>query len=191
MASHRASVDQLTILDLLEQPSAEALLKPDQIYASDDPALIARLTEDNRYDRKSAGVQSNALAVAVSASGNGPSIYGGVIAVGIRNDRAIEGCKHLNEARLQEIERAGGDRCPLGRFETRRIPTINLHGEDDFIILIRIHYVEGRLVELTDGSSYIRDGDRCKRLSDNEKAQIRIDKGERAFELEPCGLPIS
>ena len=73
-------------------------------------------------------------------------------------------------------------------FATRRLAAKNNAGEDDFIIVARVNYVEERLVELTNGDAYCRESDRSRRLTDAEKAEIRINKGERAFELEPCSL---
>jgi ATP-dependent DNA helicase RecG len=181
-------VEQLSLMDLLERPTAEALFKPDQIYESDDYELFTRLTEDDRFDRKSGRVQGRGLATCLSAFGNGRSMAGGVIAVGIENDRRITGCKHLGEAQLQEIESAGRAMCPDGRFLTRRVQAVNHRGEKDFIVLIRIHYVEDRLVTLTNGEAYIRESSDSRLLTDHEKTEIRIDKGERSFELEACAL---
>lgn len=82
----------------------------------------------------------------------------------------------------------GRDSCGDGRFSTRRIEVENDRGSADFIILTRIHYVEERLVELTNGPAYCRESDKSRRLTDVEKQEIRINKGERAFELEPCKL---
>jgi ATP-dependent DNA helicase RecG len=180
--------DQLSLLELLEKPRLDALFKPDQIFESDDGSLIARLTEDTRFDRKSGKVDGNGLAVCLSAFGNGPAVEGGVVAVGIEKDGRVTGCRHLSEARLQEIETAGRDRCPDGRFSTRRVNVTNDAGEDDFLILIRIYYVEGRLVSLTNDDAYCRQGDKCRRLTDSEKQEIRISKGERSFELEASTL---
>lgn len=172
----------------MEKPRLDALFKPDQIYECDDGEFIARLTEDTRFDRKSGRVDGNGLATCLSAFGNGPAVEGGVIAVGIEKDGRVTGCKHLSEAKLQEIETAGRDRCPDGRFATRRINVQNLNGEDDFLILIRVYYVEGRLVSLTNDEAYCRQGDRSRRLTDSEKQEIRISKGERSFELETSTL---
>ena len=74
--------DQLSLLDLLDRP-VEGLFKPDQIFDTQDATLLTRLTEDDRFDRKSGRVQARGLATCLSAFGNGPSILGGVIAVGI------------------------------------------------------------------------------------------------------------
>lgn len=182
-------IHQLSLLDMLEQPSLEALFEPDAIFASDDGALFARLTEDTRFDRKSARIQANALANLLSAFGNGPAAEGGVVAIGIEDDESISGCKSLAPRQLAELEQAGRDRCPDGRFQTRRVAVKNKSGKDDFIVLIRIHYVENRLVECTDGNAYCREGDKTRCLSESEKQEVRINKGERAFELEPCPFP--
>ena len=172
----------------MEKPRLDALFKPDQIYESDDGAFISRLTEDTRFDRKSGRVDGNGLAICLSAFGNGPAVEGGVIAVGIEKDGRVTGCKSLSEGKLQEIETAGRDRCPDGRFATRRINVLNERGEDDFLILIRVYYVEGRLVSLTNDEAYCRQGDKSRRLTDSEKQEIRISKGERSFELETSTL---
>lgn len=180
--------DQLSLLEMMEKPRLDALFKPDQIYESDDSEFIQRLTEDTRFDRKSARVDPNGLAVCLSAFGNGPAVEGGVVAVGIEKDGRVTGCAHLSESKLQEIEGVGRDQCPDGRFETRRVNVTNEQGQDDFLILIRIHYVESRLVSLTNDNAYCRQGDKCRRLTDAEKQEIRISKGERAFELETSTL---
>lgn len=180
--------DQLSLLDLLDRPSVEGLFKPDQIFETDDYTLFSRLPEDDRFDRKSGRVDSKGLGTCLSSFGNGPSIFGGVIAVGVENDRTISGCKALSETQLQTIESAGRDHCPDGRFRTRRIAAKNAKGEDDFVILIRMYYVEDRLVSLTNGDAFIREADDNRRLTEHQKQEIRIDKGERSFELEPCGL---
>jgi ATP-dependent DNA helicase RecG len=44
------------------------------------------------------------------------------------------------------------------------------------------------LFELTDGTAFCRESDRSRRLTEAEKQEIRINKGERAFELEVCPL---
>lgn len=179
---------QLSLLDLMEKPHLDALFKPDQIFESDDGAFIARLTEDTRFDRKSARIDGNGLAICLSAFGNGPAVEGGVVAVGIEKDGTITGCKSLSESRLQEIESAGRDRCPDARFATRRVPVLNHSNEHDFIILIRVYYVEGRLITLTNDEAYCRQSDKSRRLLDAEKQEIRISKGERSFELETSTL---
>ena len=180
--------EQLSLLEILERPSLDALFKPDQIFSSEDSTFVCRLTEDTRFDRKSSKVEPNGLAQCLSAFGNGPAVEGGVVAVGIDKDGTVTGCRHLSEKRLQEVESGGRDLCPDGRFETRRLEVVNARGEPDFLLLIRIFYVETRLVKLTNGEVYCRQADKSRRLSDAEREEIRISKGERSYELEPCTL---
>lgn len=184
----KTSGEQLSLLDLLERPPIEALYSPEQIYDSSDFKLFSRLTEDQRFDRKSAKVQPKELAKYLSGFGNGPSVDGGVLAIGIEQDGSVTGCRSLGQDRLSELEKLGSDHCPDGRFETRRVEAKNKDGEADFIIVARIRYVDGKLVELSSGEAYERIGDECKKINDVKKQEIRIDKGERSFEQEPCGL---
>ena len=179
---------QLDILDLLATPTADALAKPDQIFASQDWKFVVSHPENTRFDRKSGRVDSRGLAECLSAFGNGPAVEGGIVIIGVENDGAITGCSALSIERIQKLELMGRDHCPDGRFETNRINVINAKGEQDFVIRARIHFVENRLIELTDGASYCRESDTCRKLTETEKQEIRINKGERAFELEECSL---
>ncbi|BAV63743.1 ATP dependent DNA helicase RecG [Sphingobium cloacae] len=181
-------MNQLSLLDLLDRPPIEALYKPDQIYESDDPSLFARLTEDARFDRKAGNTDARVFAKYLSAFGNGPSVDGGVLAIGVENDGTLSGCKHLSQDQLSGAESMGHTFCPDGRFVTRRLHIKNKKGEDDFIVLARINYVDDKVVQLTDGTAYERLGQDCRKLTEEKKQEKRIDKGERSFEQEPCGL---
>ena len=179
---------QLSFLEQLEKPTLEALAKPAQIFESEDVEFVAALAEDTRFERKSARVQPNELAICLSAFGNGPAVEGGVVAIGIENDKTITGCNSIGESKWQELEFMGRDSCPAGRFSTKRLAARNKNGEEDFIILAKVEYVENQLVELTNGTAYCREADRSRRLTESEKQEVRINKGERAFELEQCSL---
>ncbi len=179
---------QLDLLELLERPTLDALFKPDQIFQSDDAEFLANLPENTQLERKSGKVQASQLAKCLSAFGNGPAVEGGVVVIGIENDGTVTGCASLAPQKIQALEFMGRDNCPDGRFQTKRIPSKNHDGEDDFLVLARIYYNEDRLVELTNGEAYCRESDRTRRLTDTEKQEVRINKGERAFELEHCSL---
>jgi hypothetical protein len=69
--------DQLDFFSILENPTVEQLLTPDQVYETDDIDLILRLGEDHRLDYKSARRQPKDFARELSAFGNGPSHMGG------------------------------------------------------------------------------------------------------------------
>jgi transposase len=184
--------EQLSLFDILDRPampSVDGLLTPDQIYESTDQTLFVRLSEDMRFERKGSKIQPAGLAPCLSAFGNGPSVDGGVVAVGIHNKtKEIEGCKSLSDDRLQALEGFGQTYCPLGKYSIRRQRVINSRGEEDFIIIYRMYYVPHRLVEMTNSDAYQRFGDKSIQLNDQRKHEIRIDKGERSFEQEPCSL---
>lgn len=179
---------QLSLLEILERPTVEALAKPEFLFATEDWKFLAQHPENTRLDRKSAKIASIGLAECLSAFGNGPAVEGGVVLIGIENDGSISGCASLSEDKIHQLELMGRDHCPDGRFITNRIQVTNSKGQPDFIIRARIFFVEDRLVELTNGIAFCRESDRCRRLNDAEKAEIRINKGERAFELEACPL---
>jgi len=179
---------QLSLLEILEQPTLDSLAKPDQIFNSNNAGFITKLPENTRFERKSARIQPQDLAVCLSAFGNGPAAEGGVVAIGIEKDGRITGCKMVGDEKASQLEFMGRDHCLGGRFVTTRLEVKNEDGMDDFLILTKISYVEDRLVELTNGQAYCREADRSRRLTDIEKEEIRIAKGERAFELEPCTL---
>ena len=179
---------QLSLLEILERPTVEGLAKPDQVFNSDDWRFVVAHPENTRFDRKSARIAPAALAEYLSGFGNGPAVEGGVLAIGIEKDGRVTGCKAMSEEKVQQLEFMGRDHCLDGRFRTNRLEVINNKGEPDFIIRARIYFVEERLVCLTNGSAFCRESDRCRELHDVEKEEIRINKGERAFELERCTL---
>jgi len=173
---------------MLERPTVEALAKPDHVFATDDWRFVAAHPENTRFDRKSARIAAAGLAECLSAFGNGPAVEGGVVVLGIEKDGTITGCSSVSEDKLQQLEFMGRDHCPDGRFSTNRMAVTNSAGEPDFIIRARVYFVADRPVELTNGAAFCRESDRSRRLSDTEKQEMRINKGERQFELEPCSL---
>ena len=53
-----------------------------------------------------------------------------------------------------------------------------------FVVLVRVFYSPDRLVSLSDGTAYKRISHESKKISDEEKNEIRVAKGERSFEQE-------
>ena len=179
---------QLSLLEILERPTVDALTKPDHLFTTDDWKFLIAHPENTRLERKSARIAPAGLAECLSAFGNGPAVEGGVILIGVEKDGAVSGCSTVSEEKIQQLEYMGRDHCPDGRFNTNRLKVVNAHGKEDFIIRARVQFVEDRLIELTNGNAYCRESDKSRRLTETEKAEIRINKGERAFELEPCPL---
>lgn len=181
-------MDQLDFFAKLENPSVDQLLTPDQIYEAEDLELAIRLGEDHRIDRKSARRQSKDFAKELSGFGNGPSHHGGVVLIGVEDDGTITGCTSQGPEKINKLETFSGNSGESARFETKRVQCINIKGEPDFVIFARVFFVPERLVSLSDGSAFKRVGDQTKKLTDEEKNEIKIAKGERSFELETCAL---
>ena len=55
-------------------------------------------------------------------------------------------------------------------------------------MVLRVFYREDRLAETTDGNAYVRNGQEKRKLTETEKREVRINKGEIEYELEPSPL---
>jgi ATP-dependent DNA helicase RecG len=64
----------------------------------------------------------------------------------------------------------------------------NLNGEDDYILAIRVLYRDDRAVETSAGTAFTRRGSSKKTLSDNEKRELQLMKGQLEIESEPVSL---
>jgi ATP-dependent DNA helicase RecG len=53
---------------------------------------------------------------------------------------------------------------------------------------MRVHYRPDKLVETTDGNAFVREGDEKRKLTETEKREIRLNKGELDVELESSPL---
>lgn len=167
--------------------SLPQLLSPDEIYEQPDRFLPV-LSEDRRIERKPAGIHVESLGEYFSMWAN-TSPEGGIIVIGIEDKGRVSGCRSLTIDNLNKLEKSGYLRCPMARYDTKRVPMKNHDGTDDFILLIRVFYHETRVVETCDGRVFIRKGDsRTELKKDEEKRQLRIDKGEVQHEQEPSGL---
>jgi len=77
---------QLSLLEVLERPTVEALVKADHVFASEDWKFVTEHPENTRFDRKSARIAPVGLAECLSAFGNGPAVEGGVVIIGVEKD---------------------------------------------------------------------------------------------------------
>jgi ATP-dependent DNA helicase RecG len=165
-----------------------ALLSPDQIYAQADQKLLSTFGEDRRLERKSSGIAAATLGEYFSMWAN-TSTDGGLIAIGVRDNGVIEGLSRLGEPRLNEIEQAGANYCPDAKYSSKRIAVVNERGEADFILLIRVHYNEKKVVETVRQDAFVRIGDTKRKLNHDEIRELKMDKKQLDLELEPCTTP--
>lgn len=183
--------DQLSLLELFARSPAPRstlleLWTPDEIFAALSADKIERFCEDNRVERKSARKSPKDLADDYSAFANAQP-HGGVILVGIEDKGRLSGFSGLGADRVSVFE-GRNPHCPDAQIETKRVEIINSKGSKDFILAIRVHYRADRLVETTSFSAFVRAGKEKIRLTEPEKKEIRINKGEIDYELDPVAL---
>lgn len=167
-------------------PSLQQLWTPDDIYLRCDADTVALFREDNRVERKSAKIKQKDLADYLSMWANTqPS--GGIVFIGIEDSGRITGCKSIHQNQVNEIHTVGR-LCPDARIEFKKVLVSNEKNEEDFVIVLRVHYRPEKLVETVDGSAYVREGDEKRSLTETEKREIRLNKGELDVESERVPL---
>jgi ATP-dependent DNA helicase RecG len=170
-----------------ERRAIPHLWRVDEIFADAGSDILHQFHEDDRIERKPAGMHAEAFAIYVCMWANTPP-DGGIIAVGVEDDGRITGCSAKAEA-LTEIERR--IRCemvPDARLQTKKLIAKTVDGTTDFILLWWVHFREDKVVETNKGEAWIRIASSKHQLTDTEKEQLRIERGQTSFELEPCNL---
>jgi ATP-dependent DNA helicase RecG len=167
-------------------PSLPQLWTPDDIFASCTPETIQRFKEDNRIERKPGSIKQNALADYVSMWAN-TQPHGGITFMGVADNGRIIGCKHLHENQLNDIHTVRR-LCPDAKIEFKRVAVKNSKEEDDFVEVMRVYYRDDKLVETVSSEAFIREGDQKRLLREEEKREIRLNKGE--LELESERVPL-
>ena len=181
MAEIQLSFDFSAPLKTLPQ-----LWTPDDIFGSLDEHAIGLFKEDNRIERKRVEVGQKDLSEYLSMWAN-TQPAGGIVFIGVDNSGVINGCKHIETEHLNKIETIRR-LCPDAKHEFKRVGVKNIKGEDDFIIALRVYYRHDKLVETVDGSAFVREGDTKRRLTETEKREIRLNKGEIDVESENVQL---
>ncbi len=166
------------------------LWTPDDIFnavTAEGGALLVEFKEDNRVEWKSVKYSVRELSDYFSMWAN-TQPFGGLIAVGIEKDGTVTGCKNAGLAKVSEIESGCAEQCPDARFEVQRVGAKSASGEDDYILLFRVHYRQDKLVETVRLEAFVRSGSNKRRLSEDEKREIRISRGQIAYEKEQVDL---
>jgi len=143
--------------------------------------------EDRRFERKTVSVSAQDIGNYLSILSNSPP-EGGLIGIGIEDDGKFSGCLRAGLKHLNELERAGDVYCPDARYESKHVPIRNTQGEEDFVLLVRVQYRRDKVVENNRGEAFIRRGESKRRLTDDEKRELRIAKREVDLEQEECQL---
>ncbi len=165
-----------------------ALLTPDEIFSNASDSLLAKLREDPRIEWKPPGIHREPLATYLSMWAN-TAPQGGIVALGVDDDGKLIGCSGVSQDQLNWHDKTGREFCPDARYETKRVECVRAtDGQPDFVMLIRVYYREDKVVETNKSEAFVRRGDSRYRLSEDEKRELAIDKGQVSFEQEPCGL---
>ena len=172
-------------------PPSNALIEtwtPDDIYDRADESVILNFKEDRRVERKPTRFDPRPLGDYFSIYAN-TQPHGGVIFLGVSDDGGIEGCSTLDPKRRDELEQAGRIFCLDARYDHKTISVYKKKGKADYIIVFRIYYRADKLVETNKGEAWVRIGSSKRKLSEIEKREIRIAKGEIDHEQEDCNIP--
>lgn len=181
------------VFDIPEPPLTEAKLATltvDEIWNSLSDQTIRKFAEDNRIERKSCRIQPRDLAEVVCMWANTPP-DGGIIILGQKDKKrggGFEGMVSAGTSTLNDLENCGIDHCHSAKYQTKRIPVENDDHAPDFVLAYRVQYHPGKVVEMENGTSYWRKGDRQVRLEGEEKRCLQVDKGQVQWEQEPCGI---
>ena len=114
--------------------------------------------------------------------------HGGLIVIGVENDGTVSGCLSVGTDKNLEFEQAGSLQCHDARFDTSRIKAKRADGSADFLLLLRVYYRPDKLVETVRSEAFIRSGKSKRQLSEDEKREIQISKGQIEYEKEPVLL---
>ncbi len=159
----------------------------DELYDKMSEEAAVDVEEDHRIERKSATYNAKSLGDYFSMWANTPS-FGGIILIGVENDGKITGCKDVSAAHLNELQRAGDVYCADARYACRQVDVTNAKGEADYLLAFRVLYREDRVVETAAREAFSRRGSSKRRLSDEEKRELQLTKGQIEIESEPSTL---
>jgi ATP-dependent DNA helicase RecG len=168
------------------EPTLPQLWTPDDIYGAADQRILTQFGEDHRVERKRAAIKKRDLAEYVSMWANTQPL-GGVVFIGVADDGAVIGCKGTDGNHISDL-RSVREYCSDARLEFKDVPITNHNGEPDYIVAMRVHYREDKLVETSWNEAFIREGKDKRRLTEAEKREIRLQKGELDVESERVTL---
>lgn len=165
-------------------------LTPDEIFERCDENMLQNLlrTENRCFEKKSPRIQSKDLSEYFSMWAN-TAPCGGVIIVGIANDKKFEGCATLHPNQRNNLEKTAVTYCPDASYKIKQVQIHrDIDNQRDFVILFRVYYHKSKVVCTSDGRVFIRIGDTKRELKGEQIRHLQAEKGEISFELEPCHI---
>src|SRR5687767_14917937 len=113
---------------------------------------------------------------------------GGLIALGVEDDGTITGCGNNGKGIVDVERRVQSDLARDAKFVSKPVQVTNAAGVTDFVQLLRVYFRDDLVVETNKGEAYIRRNNSKHLLTDAEKHELKIERGQTAFELEACSL---
>jgi len=159
----------------------------DELFEKMSAEIAVDASENERIERKTARIQSKSLGEYICMWAN-TAPDGGIILLGVEDKGELSGCGKVEVKHLNDLQRAGDVYCPDARYSCRQVTVTNAKGAEDYILMMRVHYREDRLVETTSGQAFIRRGDSKRELDDAQKREIQIGKGQLNLESQPSSL---
>jgi len=172
------------------EPRLGPLLTPDEIFGQCNEDMLRSLLryEDRRFEKKPRRIASKDLSEYFSMWAN-TAPCGGVIIVGITNDKVFEGCAALNDKSRNQLEKTADIYCPDAVYKVKHIPIHrDSDKQSDFVIVFRVYYHESKVVRTTNDRVFVRSGDSKKELKGEVIRHLQAEKGEVRFELETCHI---
>ena len=102
--------------------------------------------------------------------------------------RSVLGCCAREEHVVDVERRIRNELVTDAVFTPKRILATNRNGAADFVLLYRVQFRDDKVVETNKGEAYIRRASTRHLLTAEEKHELQMERGQRSFELEPCGL---
>jgi ATP-dependent DNA helicase RecG len=164
-------------------PKHIALLSPDEMYERVDEALLIELKEDRRIERKPPSFAAKEIGDYICMWANTPP-DGGILVIGIENDKEFSGCHDLGQDRLNTTEKCHYTYCPDARVDSKRVRIIGKGNIESFVVVFRVQYREDKVVRTASGHAFIRRGDSKYELKPEEIRELEIDKRQVDLEKE-------
>ena len=142
------------------------------------------MAEDRRIERKPGSYSGSDLGEYIGMWANTRD-DGGLIVVGQCDKRGdgFEGCSSLSDKQLNQLEKTGFTFCPDAKCKSKRVQVNNRKGQQDFVVLFRVHYHPHIVVKTVSGKVFIQIGDsKIELKSPEEIRELQSEKGELSFE---------
>lgn len=139
--------------------------------------------ENKIFDRKSAQLKPSDIAGEISAYANA---NGGTIVFGISDKtRRLEGINAVGTEKINNFINAPIDCCsPTPEYQEEFLDIENSQGQADRLLLLHIQPSVDRVISTSNGSVFLRIGDRKRELKGDDLRKLEYSKGSRHYEDE-------